>query len=147
MEVGSDAIAHGGSIRTTIRAFTGNETKSLSLQSKLKPDQSNLEDLVTNLRAELQTAAGATSLMGLGTAKEGNPPGIAGNHAYAVLSFNAEKDEVQIWNPHGNTFKPKGEPGIKNGFPTSRGVFTVKVGDVVQIFRGATFEIQKSAPQ
>ncbi len=143
MEVGSDAIAHGGSIRTTIKAFTGNETKSLSLKTKLKADQSNLDDLASKLRAELRTAAGANSLMGLSTPKEGAPPGIANNHAYAVLSFDAEKDEVRIWNPHGNSYKPKREPGLKNGFPTSRGVFTMKVTDIVQVFRTATFEIQK----
>lgn len=145
MEVGSDAIAHGGSIRTTIRAFSGNETKSVSLKTKLKSDQSNLDDLASKLRSELQTAAHANSLMGLSTPKEGNPPGIAKNHAYSVLGFNAETDEVRIWNPHGNTFKPKGEPGLKNGFPTRRGVFTMKVNDIVQVFRTATFEIQKPA--
>jgi hypothetical protein len=145
MEEGSDAIAHGGSMRSTIKALTGNETKGVNLKSKLKPDQSNLNDLADTFRMELKKAIDDNRLAGLGTSKDDTPPGISGNHAYAILAFDAAKDEVKIWNPHGNSFKPKGEAGIKNGFPTSRGVFTVPLTEVVRIFRGATFETLTAA--
>lgn len=146
MEVGSDAIAHGGSIRTTIRALTGNDTKSLSLRTKLNSERSNLDDLVSKLRTQLEIATRTDALMSVSTSKEGNPPGIAGNHAYAVLAFDKESDSVRIWNPHGNTFRPKGEPGIKNGYAVSRGVCSIPLAQVVQIFRTATFEVQPQDP-
>ena len=146
MEVGSDAIAHGGSIRTTIRAFTGNDTKSMSLKTKLNAERSNTDDLASKLRAQLRIATKENSLMSVSTPKDMNPPGIAGNHAYAVLAFDEEKDSLRIWNPHGNTFKPKGEPGIKNGYAVSRGVCSIPLTQAVQIFRTATFEIQPHMP-
>jgi hypothetical protein len=73
------------------------------------------------------------------------PPGINGKHAYAVLAFDDEAGTVEIWNPHGNTFKPKGEPGIEHGYPTKAGRFTMPLVDFVSVFRAVTIETDAPA--
>jgi hypothetical protein len=52
---------------------------------------------------------------------------------------------VTIWNPHGNTFKPKGAQGLKNGYATSKGVFTMPVEEMVRVFRGLVYETDRKA--
>ena len=39
------------------------------------------------------------------------PPGVDPIHAYAVLCYDQNADTIHLWNPHVNTFKPKGQPG------------------------------------
>jgi thiol-disulfide isomerase/thioredoxin/tetratricopeptide (TPR) repeat protein len=61
-------------------------------------------------------------------------------HAYALLRYDSKTDTVDLWNPHGNNFKPKGPPGLTNGYPTKDGLFTVPLDDFVQQFTGVSFE-------
>jgi hypothetical protein len=73
------------------------------------------------------------------------PPAINTKHAYAVLSYDEEADTVTFWNPHGNTFKPKGDPGLKNGYPTERGRFTVPLAEAYRFITTFTFETDQPA--
>ena len=82
-------------------------------------------------------------LVTCGTGSEPQPPGISGRHAYAVLGFDAKADALTLWNPHGNSFKPKGEPGLQRGYPTRAGVFAMPVADFVRTFRGVNVETDK----
>ena len=57
------------------------------------------------------------------------PPNISTKHAYAVLAYEAKTDAVTFWNPHGQTFHPKGSPGLTNGYPTDHGRFSVPLAE------------------
>ncbi len=68
------------------------------------------------------------------------PPNISVKHAYAVLAYDATTDVVTFWNPHGQTFRPTGAPGLTHGYPTEHGRFSVPLSEVGQFFTGFTFE-------
>jgi hypothetical protein len=68
------------------------------------------------------------------------PPNITLNHAYAVVGYDESTDEVEIWNPHGQTFKPKGPPGLANGYATDHGHFKLPLDEAYQFFTSFTFE-------
>jgi hypothetical protein len=68
-------------------------------------------------------------------------PGINPNHAYAVLGFEEKSDCVRLWNPHGDQFTPKGEPGAKHGYPQKDGVCDVPLAEFVNQFSGMAFEV------
>ena len=82
-------------------------------------------------------------LAGVGTGEDSLPPGINPHHAYAILGFDPATDRVQLWNPHGNYFRPRGEPGLANGYPTQAGRFEIPVADFVRIFNSASFETNR----
>ena len=71
------------------------------------------------------------------------PPGIGNRHAYAVLDYDPERRRVSIFNPWGNTFTPKGAPGVANGYSTERGLFTVPLDQFQQIFTRVFYETGK----
>lgn len=147
----TDAIARGGSIGTTITALTGHAVQTTSMRPRIEKaieKDEAIEPILAEIRAELARAMRDRRLAGCGTASTESgstlPPGIAGKHAYAVVAFDAARDVVSIWNPHGNTFKPKGEPGLSNGYPTAGGRFELPVTEFARIFRGLTVETDKA---
>jgi hypothetical protein len=82
-------------------------------------------------------------LITFGTGSGLKTPGVLGLHAYAVLGYDAKADTAMLWNPHGNTFEPKGTPGLANGYPTKLGRFTIPLSDVVHLGGGFAFEQEK----
>ncbi len=94
---------------------------------------------LADLRAKLAEATQQQRLMTCGTVAP-TTPGLTPNHAYAVLSYDAQTDAVRLWNPHGQTFHPKGTPGLETGYVTQNGVFDVPVDQFVQQFSGMAFE-------
>lgn len=171
MESATDAIANGGSVSGTIRALTGHRTESISLKRRAKamPPRMTKDRRTVNVEADGVTpyeaalppglaarrvrdrvfkALGERRLVAASTAYEPQPPGINWRHAYAVLSFDRAADTLTLWNPHGNTFKPKtvrGNEGVDRhglgvGYATKGGVFTVPVGEFVRIFSTVTIE-------
>lgn len=146
-EEATDAIARGGSIASTITALTGHAVQTTSMRPRLekaRDKQEAIEPILVQIRAELARAQRDRRLAGCGTGSTDTgstlPPGIPGKHAYAVIAFDEARGVVTLWNPHGNTFKPKGEPGISNGYPTAGGRFELPVTDFAWIFRGLTVE-------
>ncbi len=79
------------------------------------------------------------------TSKDTGVPGLNSHHAYAVLSFDAAKDIVYLWNPHGNKFVPKGPGGLTNGFSTTDGKFSMTLAEFVKAFRSMSFEGAETA--
>lgn len=178
-DAATDAIARGGSTRATIRLMTGHTTEGIALRRKPKDSSAGADDpaptprrerkprragdpvgpslvlagdadeLAAKVRSGVSAALAANRLVTMGTGDEKLPPGISPRHAYAVLAFDAEKDTLTIWNPHGNTFPGRGrklgEPGLENGYPTKAGVFEVPVADVAKIFRGVVIETDQVA--
>jgi hypothetical protein len=142
----TDLIAKGGSSRPVIEMLTGHKARGMSLRPKNKKEHTEAEAnaLMAQLRPILTKAQQEKRLVCCGTAgtseAEMRVPGINGKHAYAVLHFDAAKDEVEVWNPHGNTFRPKGDTGLKNGYPTKAGRFTMPLRDFVRAFAGVSYE-------
>ncbi len=132
VESATDAIASGGSATPFLQAVTSDKPKHLRLGPKQKnPDKAALELLeVAKMVGEHK------SLAVLGTATEVKTKGISPKHAYAILG--AEGSNIIIWNPHGQTYRPKGTAGIEFGYPTTHGIFKVPASEVVQIFLGLT---------
>jgi hypothetical protein len=108
--------------------------------------QAHLDATLPKLRDQLADAMAAHRLVAAGTPKDGTlPPGINPGHAYAVLGYDRETDRVQLWNPHGNAFHPKGEPGLQNGYPTKAGHFEMSLTDIGHVFNGITIETDQPA--
>ena len=155
METATDAIAKGGSSATILRMLTGHQTRQLALKRRPRgtvpgPDgkpvpkppvpAASADELAVKVRAEVGTALAQKRLVACGTGTEAQPPGISGKHAYAVLAFDADQDQLTLWNPHGNAFRPRGEPGLAHGYATQAGVFRIPVRDFVQVFNGVAVE-------
>ncbi|MGH7242850.1 MAG: C2 family cysteine protease [Phycisphaerales bacterium] len=152
--VASDAIAFGGTLETTIRVLTGHDSESFRLKSSVQVTgatdykfqlKAQPQDLARMTRDKLKAAVAKKKLVGASTLPEDLPPGIPDRHAYAVVGYEPQGDIVVIWNPHGNTFKPKGAPGLENGYPTEFGMFKVPMKEFVQIFGAIEIELDVSA--
>ncbi|HEX5052153.1 MAG TPA: C2 family cysteine protease [Planctomycetota bacterium] len=161
METSTDAIARGGSTATIIRMLTGHQTTRIVLKKRPRgtvpgPDgkpvpkppvpAADPDELAARLRTEVGSALREKRLVACGAGTEPHPPGINGKHAYAVLAFDAENDLLTLWNPHGNTFRPKGEAGLEHGYATRAGVFRIPVRDFVQVFGGLALETDRALP-
>lgn len=143
----TDLIANGGSSRPVIELLTGHQAKGVSLRPKDKEKsltEAEITAKLSVLRPILQTAMKDKRLVCCGTSgtseSDMKVPGIAGKHAYAVLGYDPIKDEIQLWNPHGNTFTPKGTIGLQHGYGTKAGRFSMPLKDFVQAFAGLSYE-------
>lgn len=138
----SDAIAKGGNLGTTLRVLTGHSIDRTRLRSVADKDPGLIDRVKSNLAAAMKDhrLAGA----GTGTTLP-LPPGVNGKHAYAILGFDQAAGTIELWNPHGNTFKPKGDPGLEHGYETKAGLFKVPAADFVKIFDGMVIETNKPA--
>lgn len=70
------------------------------------------------------------------------PPAVSPTHAHAIIGYWPKERRVHIWNLHGNTFTPKGEPGREHGYPTRGGKFEVPLDQFVQVFSGLEWEAE-----
>jgi hypothetical protein len=75
------------------------------------------------------------------------PPNINTKHAYAVLGYDADTDMLAIWNPHGQTFTPKGPDSLENGYKTTHGKFHIPLKDAYTFFTSFVFEVNAPATQ
>jgi thiol-disulfide isomerase/thioredoxin len=136
-----DAIATGGSEGRILAYLTGHRVNGFSF--KFAKDSATTTAAraakLDELRQKLAAASGQGRLMVCGSTKPATP-GLTPKHAYALLEYDSKTDTVAMWNPHGNQFTPKGPPGQSNGYPTTNGLFTVPVADLVQQFSGMSFE-------
>ena len=62
------------------------------------------------------------------------PAGMAGDHSYAVLGYDRASDVVHVWNPWGNNYTPRGGAGLKAGYETLHGAFTMPLKDFAREF-------------
>lgn len=158
----TDAIANGGSTSTIIRMITNHQTARITLKRRPRstekgPDGKPIElppvpagdpaDLASKVRADVADAIREQRLVACSTGVEKLPPGISPKHAYAVIAMSQEADTLTLWNPHGNTVRPKGEPGPTHGYPTRAGVFTLPISEFVTIFSGVVIETDAPAPK
>ncbi|MEQ1631587.1 MAG: C2 family cysteine protease [Planctomycetota bacterium] len=161
-DTATDAISKGGSTASMIRLLTGHTTVRIGLEKRpkstekdqsgnavLQPSQpaGDHEALAARVRTEVAAALRAGRLVASSTRQEAQPKGISGKHAYAVLAFDAATDELHLWNPHGNTHRPKGDKGLQNGYPTKAGRFSMPVADFVRVFSSVVIETAESLPR
>ncbi len=161
---GTDSICHGGNPAPVITALTGHAAKWVSLPHDAAKRAAESTELLQKLRTHLAEAVRDRKLMvgtvgavpdgkGEGKPTDGeeptdkptstslpSPPNISHDHCYAVLGYDAASDVLTIWNPHGQNFTPKGEPGIANGYPTAHGVFKVPLAQAYQFYSSFYFE-------
>jgi hypothetical protein len=136
----TDAIARGGNIGNSIQILTGHKAERIGLDPERNPEARDRAAFLEKIRPRIAQAAEARRLMGAGTDPDPGVPGISPNHAFAILSYDAKTDTLRMWNPHGNTFRPKGPPGLANGYPTRAGRFEMPLKDFAVTFRGLFIE-------
>ncbi len=170
-ESATDAIAQGGTTATVIRELTGHSTERVILKRRYRPagleqydaskrllpppagsrvvmqSADNPEKLAAKIRDKVPTALKQGRIVATGTGEEHQPPGISGKHAYAVLAYDDASDTLTLWNPHGNTYSPRGgkQPGLSTGYPTAAGIFELPVIEFVRIFNNVTIETDRKA--
>jgi hypothetical protein len=138
----SDAIARGGSLGTTLKVLTGHVIDRTRLRANADKDA----DLVDKVKANLAAAMKENRLAGASTGTTlPLPPGVNAKHAYAILAFDEAAGMIELWNPHGNTFKPKGDAGLDRGYETKAGIFKVPAAEFVKIFDSMVIETGKPA--
>jgi hypothetical protein len=143
------AVAGGGTPNVPLSMVTGRQLRRAGCEAfqggKLTPAER--EEKLVELRQRLMQAKQKGRLIVGGTAPLGGKqtivPGLYYNHSYGVLNYDEKKDEVTFWNPFGNRYAPKGEPGLKHGFVTSYGRFTMPLADAVMWFGSFSIEIDE----
>lgn len=136
----TDAIARGGDIGGSIVVLTGHRAERVGLRPDKNPAAKNQEAFLETLRTKIGAAVKAKKLVGAGTDDKPNVPGINPNHAYAIFDYDSRTDTLKMWNPHGNTFRPKAAPGLTAGYPTKGGRFEMPLKDFAATFRGLCIE-------
>jgi hypothetical protein len=137
-----NVVTKGGSAGVMVEFVTGHQIKRFSCSPwrDAKTDEAKRAKLLTELRAMLTEYQSKKRLICGGTGPGVKVPGAVSNHAYAILHWDAAKDEVTLWNPQGITFKPKGPAGLENGYEVTNGKFTVPLTQLVTWFGGFSFE-------
>ncbi|HWA99310.1 MAG TPA: hypothetical protein VG713_12495, partial [Pirellulales bacterium] len=143
-------IGVGGSPATPLELFTGHTVQKWSCKDFQtgKLSASEREQKLAELREQLAACVADKRLMVGGTAKLGGSqtvvPGLLYNHSYGVLGYDKRTDTVAFWNPIGSNYTPKGPPGLKHGFVTHHGCFSMPLTDAVMWF--GSFSIETDEP-
>jgi hypothetical protein len=148
---GTELIRTGGDSMPTIRALTGRKAIRFSFGKTVEDRAANADTVLPKLRRELVSAlaehrvitagiAGRTATTQASGTIPPLPPDISSNHVYAVLDYDPKTDIVEIWNPHGQQFKPKGPAGLKFGYPTDHGRFKLPLTEAFAFYSSFTFE-------
>jgi hypothetical protein len=139
-----DILTKGGSAGTMLAAVTGNTIERFTLTAfkGTKTNAVEQEKLLKELRVKLEKAFAEKRCVTTGTnaTLDVKTPNINTNHAYAVLGYDKETDRLLVWNPHGQTFKPRGAEGLVEGYVTTNGQFRIPLGDFARLFAGLAFE-------
>lgn len=147
--VAVDAISKGGDVAKSIEILSGKHGYTWSIRKGKEADHApagaELAKLTAEVRQLFHMTVGHKLVCCSVSGKGKYPPGIITDHAYAIIGFDASGDKVTVWNPWGQHFSPKGDPGMTNGFPIENGEFTLKVGEFTQIFEDISYETDKPA--
>ncbi len=124
---------NGGSSAEIISLLTGHRTATLDVEKTKLDDVHSLLLSVTKQKR----------LVCLGGELDGAPPGIVKKHAYALFGYDGKQRTLTIFNPWGNTFKPKGDAGLKNGYVTEHGQFVLPLDQLSKVFKHVVYETDK----
>ena len=164
---GTEILRKGGDSSITIMQLTGHRTHRISFGKTLQIREADEAKVLPEVRKALTenitdhrlitagvdppTQASYEKSMKDAAAKSGkplgelgtvpNPPaGVQKSHVYTIVAFDPKTDLITIWNPHGQTWNPKGTPGLVNGYPTRHGLFTLPLKDAYRFYTSFTFE-------
>jgi Calpain family cysteine protease len=137
-----EELIGGGRVGPIISLLTGHKTDSAHNPLKDHKKNNTLTDQqFHNLLVQLNKDR---LLICTSVPRDGKrPPNIAGGHCYAVLGYDSSRRQLTIFNPWGQKFEPKGEPGHINGYPTTHGTFNVPLEEFRAIFGGIVYETNK----
>jgi hypothetical protein len=135
----TDAICKGGSPRIVLQHLTGHQVKWLNMHRETK-EPIPVEKIIEEAHQLLISSQRARHLMCAVTPKEQKAKALNANHAYTVLSYDPSKRVITLINPHGNTWTPKGEPGMKYGYVTKSGRFTMPLAEFVECYQALYYE-------
>jgi hypothetical protein len=124
-------------LNPTTQPTTGSTTAPV--QARIAPP--------TTMPIKLATTGPATRPMLTAAMLPKIPPNITTKHAYAVLSYDPATDMLEIWNPHGQQFTPKGPDGLANGYTTIHGRFHISAREAATFFTAFTFELSTPTTQ
>lgn len=146
-KVATDNVGKGGDADKVIGLLTGHKGEYLQFRKDKAPPPSEAEakTLMTKAHGVLDMVQEKHRVAVAGTPNGKCPPGISDDHDYAILGFDGKKNEVHLWNPWGNTFEPKGAPGLQNGYPVKGGEFMMPLKDFVHVFEGIYYESNEAA--
>jgi hypothetical protein len=139
-----DAVGKGGSAGTMLARLTGHKITRFSCRAAKASSSADREMQMQTLRKQLLATIQDHRLITCGTLKT-TTPGITPNHAYAVLGYDEKADTLRLWNPHGDSFTPKGPEGLEHGYARKSGVFSIPLSDFVMQFSGVAFETSEPA--
>jgi tetratricopeptide (TPR) repeat protein len=142
-DVALDAIAKGGTEEPIMSYITGHKVGVYALGFDSSPETAASK--LAQMRQRLAFATSNRLLMVCATVKP-SVPGLSPRHAYALLNYDALSDTVKLWNPHGNDFKPKGPPGLTNGYPMTNGIFNMPLTDWTKQFFHVAIERPELTP-
>jgi Calpain family cysteine protease len=135
----TDLIGHGGYAGPVIGQFTGHKASSASVGRWTRQDPNSvtnrMEKLLTSLTADHRIIVALTHAVN-------KKLPVPNHHFFAVLSYDASRHVVRMFNPWGNKHQPAGPPGLENGYVTEHGFFEVPIGEFLQIFGGVEYETQ-----
>ncbi|AIE84880.1 hypothetical protein [Fimbriimonas ginsengisoli] len=130
-------------VAKAMEGLTGFAMKAVPLvndYAKVVPTE-NLDRLATDVRRQLTQTLAAKKLVIVDSGLVPLPFGMTGNHSYAAFNFDPENDTVTLWNPWGDTSRPRAVPGRDPDYPRTGGVFTVPLKVMVRSFKVMYFEL------
>lgn len=138
----SDLLTGGGLMGTSVKTFTGHDSKALRVGAMAKKNPANAANQANAILSELGQFP--HRIMAVGMVKKPLAPGLVGGHCYGVLQYDATRRVVRLFNPWGNEFTPKGPPGMANGYLTRFGTFEMPLQDFVQVCGRLAHDIDPS---
>lgn len=141
-----DAISSGGSVTRFLSLITGKQIQRFSFEFARRHDKNDRpwRDSLRQLRTWLDDARRKRHAI-VCTTRESRTPGLASNHAWAVVAWDNTSDTISLWNPHGGNFRPAGTSGPVHGYPTSQGILKIPLDDFIRLFSGMARETETPA--
>ncbi len=140
----ADIMGRGGASAPVIALFTGHRVSTVRLDHWIEEDGVEATNRLHQLLVELTGAKRLiTTSVGRRDAAGATPGGIIRNHVFGVLRYKPAEQSVMVFNPWGNSFTPKGQAGLVNGYPTRFGLFEVPLGDFIRIFTHLDYETEE----
>lgn len=160
---GTEILRRGGDSAVTIQQLTGHATRRIHFALPAERRAAERDQVLPEVRAALQANLAGHRIITAGidppaqlkpnadgTPATGTlpaiPPGFQKKHVYAIVAYDPATDVVEIWNPHGQTFHPKGPAGLANGYETLHGRFKLPLADAYSFYTSFTFELDTPAP-
>lgn len=159
---GTEILRRGGDSAVTIQQLTGHATRRIAFPASAERRAALRDALLPEVRTALQANLAAHRLITAGidppaqlkpnpdgTPATGTlpkiPPGFQKKHVYAVVGYDPATDVVEIWNPHGQTFHPKGPASLVHGYETLHGRFKLPLAEAFSFYTSFTFELDTPA--